>query len=132
MSNKLDLRQDAQYDLVINKDRDLDVSLTAEYYSGTSENYQLVDFSFDTYTGATLQVKKRPDSQYTVLEFSTEDGSIVLPASGNVFKLKKTAEQLTNLRAGDNYHYDMYLSSATYNKRAFLSGSMIIENRITE
>ena len=122
----LDLRQDTQYDLVINKDRTLAAVVSAVYMSGTTE----VDFNFTTYTGATLDVKSSPKSQTNILEFSTDDGSIVLSSTGNTFQLNKTYTELANTKTG-TYEYDMYIQSVTYPKRAFLSGKFIIEDRIT-
>ena len=121
----LDIRQDSQYNLILNKQRTLNVNITAQYVSGTTTGNTYVDFDFSSYTGATLQVRNKPDAPFVVLQFSTTDGSIVLPVSGGTFNLNKTATQLATVRAGE-YFYDMYLSSATYPKRAFLSGSFTI------
>lgn len=121
----LDLRQDSQYNLVLNKQRTLNTIITAQYISGTTSGDTLVDFDFSSFTGATLQVRMKPDAPFVVLQFNTTDGSIVLPLSGGTFQLKKTATQLANVRAGE-YFYDMYLSSALYPKRAFLSGQFTI------
>ncbi len=126
MNQNLDLRQDSQYSLIINKKRTLNANITAQYLSGDT----LVEFDFSSYTGATLQVRTKPDAPYIVLQFSTTDGSIVLPASGGTFNLNKTAEQLADVRAG-TYVYDMYLISATYPKRQFLSGEFIIISNIS-
>ncbi len=126
--NDLDLKQDSGWDILINKDRTLDVDVTAYYNSGDT----CVDFQFDAYSGAVLQVKMKPDSPFTILTFSTTDGSITLPVSGGTFNLFKSAEDLAKVRAG-KYHYDMYLIpivDATV-KRAFLSGEFIISDRIT-
>lgn len=124
--NDLDLRQDMQYDILINKQRTLNVNLTAYYVSGGTE----YDFDFSNYTGATLQVKMKPDAPFTILDFDTDDGSITLPTSGGTFNLYKSAADLAKVRAGE-YRYDMYLKSATTPKRAFLSGSFTIIDRIT-
>lgn len=117
----LDLRQDSQYNLIINKDRTLMVNITAQYLSGST----MVDYDFSSYSGACLQVRLKPDSPFITLQFNTTDGSIVLPASGGTFQLYKTAAQLEKIRAGE-YFYDMYLISNTYPKRAFLSGSFTV------
>lgn len=122
----LDLCQDSVFNLTINKQRTLDVNIAAYYFSGDTE----MEFDFSSYTGATLQVRTKPDAPFVVLEFDTDDGSIVLPASGGTFNLNKTATQLSIVRAGE-YHYDMYLKSSAYPKRAFLSGIFTINNRIT-
>ena len=117
----LDIRQDSQYNLILNKQRTLKINIAATYISGGTE----YDFDFSSYSAATLQVRLKPDSPFVVLQFNTSDGSIVLPASGNTFQLNKTALELSTQRAGE-YFYDMYLSSATYPKRAFLSGQFTI------
>ncbi len=122
----LDLTQDSQYNLILNKYRTLKVNITAQYLSGST----LYDFDFSSYTGASLQVRTKPGAPFIVLTFSTTDGSIVLPVSGGVFQLNKTAEELKDVRAGE-YVYDMYLSSALYPKRAFLSGSFTIISNVT-
>lgn len=127
----LDLRQDSQYNLVINKQKTLIANITAQYISGTTTGDTYVDFDFSSYTGATLQVRVKPDAPFIVLQFSTTDGSIVLPASGGTFQLNKTATELSTVRAGE-YYYDMYLSSPTYPKRAFLSGSFTIVTNISQ
>ena len=125
----LDLRQDSQYNLVLNKQRTLNTTITCQYISGTTTGNTLVDFDFSSYTAATLQVRMKPDAPFVVLTFSTTDGSIVL-STGSTFQLIKTATQLATCRAGE-YFYDMYLSSATYPKRAFLSGQFTIMPNIT-
>lgn len=130
MNQNLDLRQDSQYNLVLNKNRTLNTTITAQYISGTTNGNTLVDFDFSSYTSAILQVRNKPDSPFVVLQFSTADGSIVLPASGGTFQLKKTAEELSIVRAG-MYHYDMYITSTTYPKRAFLSGEFTITPNIS-
>jgi hypothetical protein len=125
MYQNVDIRQDSQYNLILNKSRSLKVSIVAQIPSGDT----YVDFDFSSYTGATLQVRLKPDASYVILGFNTNDGSIILPASGGTFQLIKTAEEL-DVRAGE-YYYDMYLESVTYPKRAFLSGSFTIIPNIT-
>jgi hypothetical protein len=120
-NQNLDLRQDSQYNLILNKQRTLNVNITAYFISGGTE----IEFDFSSYTGATLQVRTKPDAPFLILSFNTSDGSIVLPLSGGTFNLNKTEAQLTGIRAGE-YWYDMYLSSVTYPKRAFLSGQFTI------
>ncbi len=126
MYQNLDLTQDSKYNLVINKQKTLKANITAYYMSGSTE----VEFDMSSYTGATLQVRIKPDSPFVVLTFSTTDGSIVLPASGGTFQLNKTYTELSTVRAGE-YQYQMDLHSATYPKRAFLSGSFTIIPNIT-
>lgn len=120
----IDLTQDVTYNLIINKNRDLNQEIQAEVYSGDTKTG---NFSFTGYTGATLVVKLKPQDNYPVLTFSTTDGSIVLGTDG-IFELKKSAAELQNIKAGTMY-YSMYLSSSLQAKRAFLSGSFtIVEN----
>lgn len=121
----LNLFTDSQYNLVINKNRTLNATITAQFLSGDT----YVDFDFSAFSAATLQVRQKPDAPFVMLEFSTSDGSIVL-STGSTFQLIKTATQLSNVRAGQ-YFYDMYLTSATYPKYAFLSGEFIINPYIT-
>lgn len=126
MYQNVDLRSDSQYNLILNKSRTLNVNIVAEILSGTT----LVGFDFSSYTGASLQVRTKPQAPFITLEFNTNDGSIVLPTSGSTFQLKKTAIELENVRAGE-YYYDMYLSSPAFPKRAFLSGQFTIIPNIT-
>ena len=126
----LDLSQDTQYDLIIKKDRTLASVITCVYLTGTTTPVE-VDFSFVGYTGATLNVKRDSKSTHTILDFDTDDNSIVLSSTGNTFQLNKTAAELASVPVGE-FLYDMYLKSASYPKRAFLSGTFIIEDRITQ
>ena len=97
MYQNLDIRQDSQYNIVLNKNKTLKTNITAYYMSGDTE----VEFDFSSYTGATMQVRIKPDSPFVVLTFSTTDGSIVLPASGGTFQLNKTYTELSTVRAGE-------------------------------
>jgi hypothetical protein len=116
MEKILDLSLASEYDFVVDRDRTLNSSIQCTYFSGCTEyNY---DFTF--YTGATLVVKN--DSGTIVQSFSTGDGSIDLLVGG-VFKLIKTSDEMNIVRGG-SYNYDMYLSNATYPKRAFLRGKI--------
>jgi hypothetical protein len=120
----LELTQDAIYNMVINKDRDLDQEIQAQVYSGDT---LLGNFDLLQYTGATLTVKVKQNDNYSILVFSTTDFSILLNADGK-FTLKKTAEELANIKAGE-FYYNMFLSSPFVAKRAFLSGRFtIIQN----
>ena len=122
----LDIRQDSQYNLILNKQRTLNTNITATYISGGTE----YEFDFSSYSAATLQCRRKPDAPFVVLQFNTTDGSIVLPATGGTFQLIKTDTELADVRAGE-YYYDMYLSSVTYPKRAFLSGQITIISNIS-
>jgi len=124
----LDLSQDTQYDLIIKKDRTLASIITCVYLTGTTTPVE-VDFDFSSYSAAELDVKRDSKSSQVILNFSTTDGSIVL-STGNTFQLNKTYTELANIKTGE-FYYDMYLTSVSYPKRAFLSGKFIIEDRIT-
>lgn len=124
---QLQLNTDTYYDIVIKKDRTLDALVTAQ----VDNNGLLIDYDFSSYSAATLTVRTKPDAQFAILTFSTTDGSIVLPASGGTFQLKKSADDLKYTRAG-NYVYDMYLSSTAFPKKVFLAGSFIIESNISD
>jgi len=116
MEKLVDLSLSSEYDLIVDRNKSLGVSVICTYFSGSTEyNYDLTPYS-----GATITVKN--DSGTIVQTFSTLDGSILLQAGG-VFKLVKTAEEMNTVRSGV-YHYDMYLSNSTYPKRAFLRGKI--------
>lgn len=116
MEKFLDLSMSSVYDIELDKNKSLNVSVSCTYFSGSTE----YSFDFTGYTGATLTVKNQSG---TILQtFSTSDGSISLEVGG-VFKLIKTAEEMDTVRAGE-YEYDMYLSNSTYPKRAFLRGDI--------
>jgi hypothetical protein len=125
----IDLRNDSQYNLIINKDRTLNAVITAQIVSGTTTGNTIVDFDFSSFSAATMQVRIKPDAPFVVLEFQTSDGSIVL-STGSTFQLIKTATELAKVRSGE-YFYDMYLSNVTYPKYAFLSGVFTITSNIT-
>lgn len=116
MEKTLDLSMSAVYDIELDKNKTLSVSVSCTYFSGCTE----YSYDFTPYSGATLMVKN--DSGTIVQTFDTSDGSIVLQVGG-VFKLVKTAEEMNYVRAGC-YHYDMYLRSSTFPKRAFLNGDI--------
>jgi hypothetical protein len=122
MEKLLDLSLAAVYDIYVDKDKTLNVSISTTYFSGCTE----YSYDFTPYTGATLVVKNQ--SGTIVQTFSTTDGSILLDVGG-VFKLIKTDTEMNVVRAGC-YKYDMYLSSATFPKRAFLSGDYIINQNV--
>ena len=126
MSCTGDIRTNGVLDLTINRDRDLDQTFHAVMLSGTTE----VDFDFATngYTGATMEVKIRSTDVDPIITFSTVDGSLELKASGR-FTLAKSASEL--LQKSGKYHYDMYVSSSTYPKRAFLSGDFNLVQNVT-
>jgi hypothetical protein len=126
--NTIDLRQDAEYNMVINKSMDLSATITCQYYTGTTVN-DIVDFDFSNWTGSTLVVKQNYKNDKAILTFDTSDGSIVLSSTGGTFQLKKTSTELSTLPLGE-MEYTMWLRNAQYTHRAFLSGKFIIESVI--
>jgi hypothetical protein len=120
----IDLTNDVTYDLVVNKNRDLDQEIIAEIYSG---NTFLNTFNFTGWSGATLIVRQNFNSHITILEFSTTDNSIQLGVNG-VFKLVKSSSDM-QVRSGE-YVYNLYLSNTNYPKYAFLRGKFIIQDTI--
>lgn len=117
----IDGRSDTTYNILINRNRYLNLTFECEVLSGDT----FYSFDFTPYTGATLIVKNNVDDTFIPLSFSTADGSIELLSNG-LFKLKKTSSQL-GIRAGD-YVYGMQLHSSTIQNKAFLSGiTSIIE-----
>lgn len=123
--NTLDFSQETQYDIIIKKDRTLKINMSCVYLSGDTE----IDFNLSSYIGAELDVKRTSKSDRTILNFNTDDDSIIL-STGNTFQLNKTSTELANIPIGE-FRYDMYLISSTLPKRAFISGKFIIEDRIT-
>lgn len=126
MEKQLDLTYSAEYNLVVDRDRNLSVSISCLFLSGCTE----YNYDFTPWTGATLVVKN--ESGTIVQTFSTLDGSLlfVVPKTAGVFKLVKTDVEMNTVRAGNCYHYDMYLTNATYAKRAFLRGKISYQQNI--
>lgn len=122
----IDLTESVEYDFTINKDRNLDVEIIAEIYSGDT---YVTTFEFSPYSAATLMVKQKQQDNYSILRFDTQDGSIVLDNTG-VFKLVKTAYDLSRVKAGI-FYYDMYLSGSPGVKRAFLHGKFTINQNVS-
>lgn len=125
MSKVINNRLGVQMDIIARKGADFDRRYHAQLASGDT----YVDFAFETYTGATIQVRKKAESPFIELEFSTTDGSIALGGQGR-FRLTLSYEDMDKIRSG-KYHYDMYLSNSEYMRRDFLYGSFIIEDKIT-
>lgn len=125
MNEHIDLTQDSVYDLTINKDRDLNLQIQSEVWSGSSF---IGLFDFTPYTGATLQIRVKPNDSNLVLSFSVADNSIVFGVGE--FALVKSADQLANVRSGE-FFYDMFLSSTTQKRRAFLSGRITINSTVS-
>ena len=125
MAKVTDIRLGVRVDIVARKGADFHRRLHVQYYSGTT----LVDFDFSMYTGATLQVRRKPNSPIVELTFSTAASSIVFGTSGR-FDLELDWETMNNIRSGE-YDYDMYLSNSQYDKRDFMFGKFIIADKIT-
>jgi len=114
-----------QVDIEARKGADFHQRFHVQVQSGST----LLDYDLTQFTGASMQVRTRPNSPIAELTFSTSDGSIVLGTLGRM-DLKMSAEQMDKIRAGQ-YDYDMYLSNATYAKRDFMAGMLTITERIT-
>jgi len=125
MEKIIDLFTASEYDLIVGKDRDLDLRLTCTYLDATGGTRY---FDFTTYTGATLTIKNRAGT--ILMQFTTSGGSITLYGDTGVFKLTKTYAEMDKIRAGQ-YDYDMVLSNATYARRAFLWGNITFIQNIT-
>jgi len=125
MNNReLDIREDVTYDMIVNKNRTLEVEFIAEVCSGDTVSGR---FEFSGYTGAILEVKVRPQDDFVILKLDSTDNEIVLFSDG-LFTFNKSAQGM-NVRAGE-YVYDMYLIEGII-KRAFLAGKFIIIEDVT-
>jgi len=125
MAKVTDNRLGVRVDIVAAKDRDFDRRFHAQFYSGTT----LIDFEFTNYSGASLQVRRKPNSPIVELSFTTVAGSISFDGEGR-FTLQLGYADMNNLRSGV-YDYDMYLSNTTYPKRDFMYGEFEITERVT-
>jgi hypothetical protein len=119
MEKTLDLAMSTEYDLVFDRSRTLKHTLNCFFYTGTTCTE--FPFDFNNYSGATMTVKNA--SGTIVQTFNTSDGSISFGSGGRI-TLTKTAEEMALVRAGNCYNYDLYLSSSSYPKRAFLIGQI--------
>lgn len=125
MSKNIVNRLGIQVDINARKGADFRHRFQAQVLSGdTYYNYDL-----SQYTGATLEVRRKSNTPVVELTFSTSDNTIVLGNDG-YFDLIMGYENMNKIRAGE-YVYDMYLSNATYQKRDFMFGKFIIEDKIT-
>ena len=125
MAVTVDDRLDIRLDIHVVKGRTFKRRYHAQYYSGDT----LQDFSWDDYSGATMQVRRKSNSPIVELSFSTDDGSITLLSDGR-FELNLDYDTMDNIRSGE-YYYDLYLLGTIYPKRAFIFGQFIIESKIT-
>jgi len=127
MNHELDLTTDIIRDITVNKNRSLNERLKADIFDCGQYCYS---FDFTCYTGATLEVRlKQNDSSQLILKFSTVDGSLVLDSDG-IFHLIKSASDMNALRSGE-YFYDMYLTSLSETKRAFMHGKFMITDTVS-
>ena len=126
MSKVTDIRLGVQVNIEVAKGRTFKRTYHVQYYDSGNT---LQDFSWNDYSGATMQVRRKPNSPISELEFSTDDDSIVLNAEGR-FTLNLDYTTMDSLRAG-SYDYDMYLIGTTYPKRDFIYGEFIVFNKIT-
>jgi hypothetical protein len=121
INNNLDLTLSSEYDLSVERGRDLQSTINCTYLSGGTE----VPFSFSAYTGATMTIKNEQGT--IIMQFSTLDGSIVL--GSNSFQLVKDAAEMLIPRA-QTYNYDMYISGVIP-KRGFLRGKITFLQNIS-
>ncbi|GHM98842.1 hypothetical protein WSM22_03320 [Cytophagales bacterium WSM2-2] len=126
MNKELDLTTDVDRDIIITRNRTLNEPLRADIYQDGVFQYP---FEFSGWTGATMEIRIKPNDNFKLLTFSINDGSIILDNDG-VFWLVKSADELS-LRAGD-YWYDMYLSNPIYPKYAFMKGRFIVQESISK
>jgi hypothetical protein len=122
MKQQLDLFTASVYDIEVGKNRTLLSNITCTYLDVTGGTRY---FEFSGYTGGTLVIK---NSAGTILMTFTTGNGLTLGNNG-VFTLSKTAVEMDTIRAGQ-YNYDMYISSATQPKRAFLWGKIIFVQNI--
>ena len=121
INNTLDLSLSTQYDLIVDRGRDLNCTIDCTYLSGTTE----VPFSFTSFSDAQLTIKNEYGT--IMMAFNTSDGSLILNTSS--FTLIKSDSEMLIPRAG-NYLYDMYLVD-TIGKRGFLRGTITFIQNIS-
>lgn len=123
MNKLIDFTQDTSYDMIVNKNRNLNAVLHSTYVENGIEQ----DFDFTPYEVALMHVKKSYTSN-PVLVLSTINNTIELLPDG---RIKFVAEpDVMNVRSGE-YVYDLYLYSSDMIKRQFLSGKFIIQDTVT-
>jgi hypothetical protein len=128
MSTSTDHRIAARLDIEVEKGRTLyRVYHCQDYDSGNT----IQDFVFTNYSGASMQVRRKPHTSLTELTFSTDDNSIELGNEGRL-TLNASADVMDGIRAG-TYEYDLYLhgTDAIYAKRPLFFGKFIVANKIT-
>lgn len=125
MAKTIDYRKAVRMDIEVAKGRTYKRTYHAQYYSGDT----LQDFSWDDYSGATMQVRRKPNSPISELSFSTTNNSIILSPQGR-FTLNLDFTTMDGIRAGQ-YDYDMYLQGTTYPRRDFIFGQFTVYDKIT-
>ena len=88
----IDLTTDIDRDIIVTKNRTLNERLRADVYE---HGEFLYPFDFSPYSGATLEVRVKPNDFNKLITFSTVDGSIVLDSDG-IFYLIKSILLLLN------------------------------------
>lgn len=125
MAKTINTRQAAQMDIYARQGASFNRVFHCQFLSGST----YYNFDLQAYTGATMQVRRSPSAPIAELTFTTTDNSIKLLSNGRLQLITSDANML-KIRPGE-YDYDMYLSSSTIEKRDFLYGKFIIENKIT-
>jgi len=125
MSKTTSYRLGIEVEIEARKGADFQRRFHTQVYSGDT----VVDYDLSVWTGATLEVRRKPSSPISELTFNTSDSTIVLGDNGR-FDLIMNAENMNGIRAGE-YEYDMYLTNDSTSKRDFMYGKFIISDRIT-
>jgi|AntRauTorcE11897_2_1112592.scaffolds.fasta_scaffold18754_2 hypothetical protein len=124
MIKEIDLTTDAEYDLEINRNVDLDQTIVAETYSGDTK---IGIFQLSGFTGAILVAKVRRDSDFDAFTLDSDNGEIILGNNGEI-QIIKSASDIKS-RAGE-YVYNMYLLDGSV-RYAFLKGKFTINEYST-
>jgi len=124
MEKFLDLSTASVYDIEVSKDRTLLANITCTYLDA-SGNTHFFGFGSSGYTGGTLAIKNNAG---TLLMLFTQNSGLTLSGNG-VFTLSKSYAEMNQIRSGE-YNYDMYISSPTQPKRAFLRGKIFFIQNI--
>ena len=128
MSKTTSERIGVRLDIEVRKGATFKRQYHAQYYDSGNT---LQDFSWDNYSGATMQIRRNPKSPIAELSLSTDNGSIELLSNGR-FKLNVDYSTMDKIRAGE-YVYDMYLLgvNSARRKRDFLFGTLTVYDKIT-
>ena len=127
MNRVLEFTTDVNFDIVINRNRDLDQTLHCVLREiGMEEE---MNFDFSLYEEAIMHVKKRHDDLNVALTLNTVNGTIQFLDKG-ILKFKAEPSYLKKIRAGE-YVYDLYLYGNGFTKRQFISGKFIVKDTTT-